>query len=77
MNENIYDINKDNLEEFFSDIPEFKMRLEIAMVTMDRMRCPLRMADPTLYQEMRDSVDGWCMDYDLDPDDYDIDEMIF
>lgn len=43
-------------------------RMEIAFEQIDEMRCPLSMAEPTLYNSIVDLVDEWCTDNAIDPD---------
>ena len=43
-------------------------RMTIAFEQIDKMRCPLSMAEPTLYDNIIDLVDEWCMDNAIDPD---------
>ena len=69
---------KQDEKTIFSNIEDYEHRIEKAMVTMDRMRCPLRYADNALYEEMRDAVDDYITDNDLNKDyDFDIDDIIF
>lgn len=65
-----------------NNIEDFEVRLQLALKRMDRMRCPMRMADDGLYDEMCDAIDEWCddnevsLEYDEDWDDI-IDEIIW
>ena len=68
---------KAHSKEVFGDIDDFDLRSELAMAKMDRMRCPLSQADPGLYDEMQDALCDYCADQDLNPDDFDIEEIIF
>ena len=43
-------------------------RMSIAFEEIDEMRCPLSMAEPTLYNNIIDLVDEWCTDNAIDPD---------
>lgn len=59
-----------NNVEFYED------RLQLALNKMDRMRCPMRMADDGLYDEMCDAVEDWCEDNDIDFYEIDLEELI-
>lgn len=43
-------------------------RMSIAYDQIDEMRCPLSMAEPTLYNNIMDLVEEWCLDNAVDPD---------
>ena len=53
-----------------NNIEDYEIRLQLALKRMDRMRCPLRMADDGLYDEIMDAISEWCED-----NDYDIDQL--
>lgn len=59
-----------NVEDYFE-------KVTYALGRMDRFRCPLYLADRALYIEIMDAVDDYCQDNDLDPDEIDIEEIIF
>lgn len=60
-----------------NNIEDFEERLQLALKRMDRMRCPLRMADGILYDEIVDSIDEWCNDNEVSLEfDEDWDELI-
>lgn len=44
-------------------------RMSIAFDQIDEMRCPLSMAEPTLYDQIIDLVEEWCTDNAIDADD--------
>ena len=59
-------------------IEDFDIRFRLALRRMDRMRGPLSYADPELYYACADKLEDWCDDYNMgDPDDYDIEELLF
>lgn len=68
---------KAHTKDVFGDIEDFDLRSELAVAKMGRMRCPLSHADPGLYDEMYDALCDYCADQDLNPDDFDIEEIIF
>ena len=43
-------------------------RMSIAFDQIDEMRCPLSMAEPTLYNDIMDLVEEWCINNAIDPD---------
>lgn len=59
-------------------IPHFQMKECIALERIDINRCPLQMADSSLYNEMQDCIDDYCLDNDIDQEEEEIDiEEIF
>jgi hypothetical protein len=43
----------------------FEERLQLALNKMDRMRCPLRVADQELYDDIVSAIEQWCEDYEV------------
>lgn len=68
---------KENQRDVFSTIDDYDLKSELAMGKMERDRCPLQMAFGELYNEMHDRLVEWCDEYDLDPDEIDLDNVIF
>ena len=69
---------KQDEKTIFANVDDYEHRVQRAMVTMDRMRCPLSHADNALYDEMRDAIDEYIMDNNLAEDyDFAIDDIIF
>lgn len=71
------DYVKEHLDEVFAEVEDLNYRVEKAMVTMDRMRCPLSHADRQLYDEMYNVLCDWCYDHDLDVDDFNLEDIVF
>lgn len=74
------DFNLDNapkelVQYIIDNIDRFGKRYQMAITKIDRMRCPLRVADPQLYSELVDRAEEWCDDNNKDVEDYDIDEI--
>lgn len=74
------DFNLDNapkelVQYVIDNVDDFGRRYQKALTKIDRMRCPLRMADSNLYNEICDNVEDWCSDNDDNIDNYDIDEI--
>ena len=46
------------------NIEEYEPRVQHALNVMDRMRCPLSMADPSLADEIDEQMDEWMADHD-------------
>lgn len=60
-----------------NSVEDYEIRFSLALKRMDRMRCPLRMADGGLFDEIVDAVSEWCEDNDVSVDFYDDwDDMI-
>ena len=57
-------------------IEDYEVRVQLALNRIDRMRCPLDMAAPDLFQEMYDAIADWCDDNDISYDDWDDDSRI-
>ena len=49
-------------------IDNFDIRLRIALDTIDRMRCPLSMADSRLCNEIEEAIEEYCEENDWDAD---------
>lgn len=71
-------MNKKEIAAFVrNNIEDFEVRLQLALKRMDRMRCPLSMADGMLYDEIVDAVEEWCDDNEVSLEyDEDWDELI-
>lgn len=54
----------------------YEERLSLALGWMDRDRCPLRMADDGLFDEIVDAIEDWCWENDVDCSEVDWDEVI-
>lgn len=70
-------MNKKELAAYVrNNVEFFEERLQLALNKMERMRCPLRIADDALYSEITDAIGDWCFDNDIDEDSFDWDEAI-
>ena len=47
-------------------IEDFDVRVNLALKTMDKMRCSLDNADCDLYDECYEKIEEWCEDNDVD-----------
>lgn len=60
-----------------NNVEFFEERLQLALNKMERMRCPLRMADDSLYDEIVDAIEEWFDDNEISIDyDFDFEGMI-
>jgi len=59
-----------------ASIENYDEKVSIAWGYMDRMRCPLWMAFPVLYDEMVEVVNDYAEDLGIDPDEVDFEEII-
>ena len=60
-------------------IEDYEERVKIALGIMDRMRCPLSQAAPSLYDEMQQCASDWAEDNDYSVDfmeGIDVDEIL-
>lgn len=76
-------MNKKEIAAFVrNNVEDFEVRLQLALKRMDRMRCPFRMADGMLYDEIVDAIEEWCddnevsLEYDEDWDEI-LDEIVW
>lgn len=59
-------MNKKDVAAFVrNNVEDFEVRLQLALKRMDRMRCPLSMADGMLYDEIVDAIEEWCDDNEV------------
>lgn len=71
-------IYRELAEYMANNIEDFEVRVQIALKRIDRNRCPLQMADYSLYSEMVDLVEEWANDNDFeDIDEIDIESILF
>ena len=60
-----------------NNIEDYEVRLQLALKKMDRMRCPLRMADESLFDEIVDAICEWFDDNEISIEyDFDFEELI-
>lgn len=59
------------------NIFDFEERVQRAITVIDMWRCPLRLADPSLYNEIQDTIDECANDFEFDADDIDPEEVIW
>lgn len=59
-----------------NNVEDYEERLQLALKRMGRMRCPMRMADGILYDEIFDAISEWCIDNDVDMFSLDFEDMI-
>lgn len=50
------------------NIDDYDLRVGVALGIMERMRCPLEHADPSLYDEMERCAGEWAEDNDYSVD---------
>lgn len=60
-----------------ANIEDWEPRVQIALGIIERNRCPLSMADASLYGQIRDCIDEWCEDNDMDGEDFDEEDVLF
>lgn len=59
-----------------NNVEFYEERLQMALNKMERMRCPLQMADESLYDEIVDAIEDWCDDNEVCYDEVDWDDAI-
>lgn len=63
-----------------ANIEDYELRVQLALGVMERMRCPLNMADAGLYDEMYDCACEWAEDNDYSVDlidGIDVEDILF
>ena len=58
-------------------IEDFDVRVNLALKTMDKMRCSFGYADSELCDECYDRIEEWCEEHDIDVECIDVEEIIF
>lgn len=74
------DFNCDNapvelVQYIIDNTDDFGRRYSSALNVIGRDRCPLRMADNALYDDMYDCLCDWCSDNGDNEDNYDLEEI--
>jgi hypothetical protein len=59
------------------NIWEFEERVQMALDKIDHWRCPLQQADYSLYNDIMDAITDCAIDYDIDADSIDVEDVIF
>ena len=73
-------LNYRDLANYLADnIEDYELRVQVALNCIDHNRCSLQQADYQLYSEMADMIEEYISDNDLDidPDDIDIETLMF
>ena len=68
---------KEHMDDVFGTIEDFDLRLELTLSQMERNGCSFRNVDETLYLQMQDELMDWCLDNELNYEDFDLEEIIF
>ena len=71
------DVKKALAEYCKQEIWDYDMKVDIALGYINRMRCPLSMAFPTLYNEMEEAIGEYCEDNELDAEEFDVEEIFW
>ncbi len=81
QNFSVEDFNTDSvpielIQYVLDNVRDFGRRYSIALNRIGHNRVPLRVADNSLYNDIYDAIDDWCLDeFEAHPDDYDIEEI--
>ena len=57
--------NKEIAAYVRNNVEFFEERLQLALNKIDRMRCPLQMADEELFFDICNAIEEWCDDYEV------------
>lgn len=58
-------------------IEDFDHYESLALKRIDRLRCPLSMACPELYDEMTSAIEDWGLDNDVDVSEIDAEDVFW
>lgn len=72
---NLGNAPKEMVQFIIDSVVDFDKHYSRALEIIGEERCPLRMADRRLYDNICDIIDDWCDDNGHNPDDYDIEEI--
>lgn len=60
------------------DIADYELRVQVAIGLMDRMRCPLSQADPSLCDSMQSCAEEWAEENEVELDeDFDVEDVLW
>lgn len=59
------DVPREMVQYVIDNIEDFGVRYYLALKMMDRMRCPLSMANESLYDEIKEKMVEWAMDNNI------------
>lgn len=59
------------------NILDFEERVQMALDKIDHWRCPLQQADYSLYNDIIDAIADCVTDYEINEDNFDIEDVIF
>lgn len=61
-----------------ANIEDYEPRVQVAIGLIDRMRCPLSQADPSLYDSMQSCTEEWAEENDVELDeDFDVEDVLW
>jgi hypothetical protein len=61
-----------------ANIEDYELRVQVALGLIDRMRCPLSQADPSLYDQMEQYASEWAEENDVELDeDFDVEDILW
>lgn len=63
---------KEVVQYVIDHVEGFENRYQRALSVIGRDRCPLRMADWTLYRDIENAIWDWTLDNDIRTDDYEL-----
>ena len=72
---NLENAPKEMVQYVLDNVDDFESRYQYALSIIGRDRCPLQMADYTLFDDIRDAINEYSLDRCLDADAYDIEEI--
>ena len=59
-----------------NNVEFYEERIQLALSTMDIMRCPLEVANHALFDDISDTIEEWCEDNEEDFDSLDLYDVI-
>lgn len=59
-----------------NNVEFYEERIQLALSTMDIMRCPLEVANHALFDDISDTIKEWCEDNKVNFKSLDLDELV-
>lgn len=59
-----------------NNVEFYEERIQLALSTMDIMRCPLEVANHALFDDISDTIEEWCEDNEVNFMNLDLDEVV-
>lgn len=61
---NLTNAPKEMVQYVLDNVEDFDIRYSLALKTIDKCRCPLRLANDSLFDEIKGAMVEWCIEND-------------